>query len=144
MALIEKKRWLEGVEFGFSYIEWNTFAASHGKGAVDGVGAALKNMIWTKVRSENLNINSAQEYYHAALKYHKKTNIFFVGEAEVASNKQFLDSRFERCLKIECTDEGKKIGVASFHSFRKVDKCFIYASETSVSKRYKIQAVKLD
>ena len=31
--------------------EWNFFATSHGKGAVDGIGGSVKRMVWRKVRS---------------------------------------------------------------------------------------------
>lgn len=59
-------------DLGYQYVEWTTFAASHGKGAVDGVGAAIKNTLWHKVKSENLNINSAKEYYELAVNTCKK------------------------------------------------------------------------
>ncbi|CAH0547118.1 unnamed protein product [Brassicogethes aeneus] len=108
-------------DLGFSYIEWNTFAALHGKGAVDGVGAAVKNAIWTKVRSENINLHSARDYYYAALKYCQKTNIFFVEKKEITANSSILNLRFRKCLKIECIDE-----------------------ETSNSKKHRIKVVTFD
>lgn len=48
------------------FVKWTTFAVSHGKGAVDGVGAAVKNILWHKIKVENLKVNSSKEYYKLA------------------------------------------------------------------------------
>lgn len=32
-------------------IQWNYFATSHGKGAVDGIGGMMKHLIWNAVSS---------------------------------------------------------------------------------------------
>lgn len=79
-------------DLDYQFIEWTTFAASHGKGAVDGVGGALKNTLWHKVKSENLNVNSAKEYYELALRTYKKTNVYFISKDEIAQNQDMLNS----------------------------------------------------
>ncbi|KAL3274013.1 hypothetical protein HHI36_015431 [Cryptolaemus montrouzieri] len=32
-------------EYGFDHLEWNLFAASHGKGAFDGIGRSVKRFV---------------------------------------------------------------------------------------------------
>ena len=43
-------------------ILWHNFAAMHGKGVVDGVGAAVKPMASNKVRAENAEITNAETF----------------------------------------------------------------------------------
>lgn len=38
-------------ERGFTHLDWNFFAASHGKGAVDGLGGSVKRSVWTAVKA---------------------------------------------------------------------------------------------
>ena len=107
---------------GFSCVEWDTFAASHGKGTVDEVGASIKNTIWTKVKSVNLHLHTAKEYYSAAKKFREKPTILFVPEKYVQVNEKFLASRFDKVLKIEnISSEGTQLGLSLFHAFRKSD-----------------------
>lgn len=80
-------------DLGFWSIEWVTFATSPGKGAVDGVGAALKNMIWNRVKSENLTINSAKEYYEV-LKSSKNVTVFFKSSYEIKDDEKILNERW--------------------------------------------------
>lgn len=41
-------------KYNFSVMVWNFFAASHGKGAVDGIGGTTKRLVWTAVKLERL------------------------------------------------------------------------------------------
>ena len=43
-------------------IFWHYFAAMHGKGVVDGVGAAVKRMASNKVRAEDAKISNAETF----------------------------------------------------------------------------------
>lgn len=49
-------------EFGFQSIMWSYFATSHGKGAVDGVGAAVKMNIRRKILSRKIIVRSAKDF----------------------------------------------------------------------------------
>lgn len=130
-------------DLDFLSIEWNTFAASHGKGAVDGVGGALKNLIWKKIRSENLNINSAKEYFDVAKGVCKAIVLFYVPEEDVIENELFLSHRWECVSKIELmSDNGNKIGLSSLHTFKKYDSMHVLVGETAVSTLYKIKVIK--
>lgn len=52
--------------FGCKTIEWNYFATSHGKGAVDGVGAIIKRKVWSLTKTKNLVLNDALAFYNCA------------------------------------------------------------------------------
>ena len=47
-------------------ITWNYFAASHGKGPVDGIGGSAKRHVWNKVRSRKHHVDSARTFVLAA------------------------------------------------------------------------------
>ena len=127
-------------DLGFSCVEWDTFAVSHGKGVVDGVGASIKNTILTKVKSVNLHLHTAKEYYSAAKNFCKKATILFVPEKDVQVNEKFLASRFDKVRKIKyISSEGTKLGLSLFHAFRKSDASYLLAAQTSTSQFYKIE-----
>lgn len=44
-------------------VEWNFFASSHGKGAVDGVGGVVKRTAWQAVKARKTIITSAYEFF---------------------------------------------------------------------------------
>ena len=44
------------------HIIWNFSATSHGKGPVDGVGAAVKRETANKIRTRQLNINNLDDF----------------------------------------------------------------------------------
>lgn len=54
------------LEYGVKHLEWNFFAASHGKGAVDGLGGSIKRQVWTAVRSRQALVNSSQDFFDVA------------------------------------------------------------------------------
>ena len=47
-------------------IHWNSFATSHGKGVVDGIGGTVKRAVWRYVRSKQAHITNAMEYAEIA------------------------------------------------------------------------------
>lgn len=48
------------------HIRWNYFATSHGKGPVDGIGGALKRLVWRKVQSRSSCVYNAKQFITAA------------------------------------------------------------------------------
>jgi hypothetical protein len=48
--------------YSLSILQWNFFAASHGKGPVDGVGAIAKKTVWNAVKSRKCRVSSAQDF----------------------------------------------------------------------------------
>lgn len=57
--------------------EWVFFATSHGKGAVDGIGGCIKRMVWSKVKTREVTINSAKDFFECARAV-KKVKVIFV------------------------------------------------------------------
>lgn len=135
-------------DLDYQFIEWTTFAASHGKGAVDGVGGALKNTLWHKVKSENLNVNYAKEYYELALRTCKKTNVYFISKDEIAQNQDMLNSRWTKVRKVEykikLNNKEKVIGLNSLHYFEKHNANHVLAGVTAKSKLKKIKVLDSD
>ena len=48
------------------HVEWNYFAAGHGKGAVDAIGGQVKRMVWTAVKARSVSTSSPDEFYLVA------------------------------------------------------------------------------
>lgn len=132
------------------FVEWTTFAASHGKGAVDGVGAVVKNLLWHKIKAENLNINSAKEYYELATTTCKKTHVFFVPKDDIKQNEDLLNNRWIKARKVQYkvkqrqNRKKKVIGLNSLHYFEKHDDSHVLAGITAKSKLKKIQVLDSD
>lgn len=133
-------------DMAFWSIEWVTFAASHGKGAVDGIGAVIKNQIWNKLKSKNLSINTAEEYYQEV---GKTCNIqdYYVPKEDIKSNEILLDRRLESLVKdislkvasVETNSKDKsKLGLQSFHLFERLDSTSVSAGRTATSELRKL------
>ena len=50
-------------------IEWNYNEAHHGKGPMDGIGGTIKNVVYRKVKTGKVIVNSAKEFHEAANKF---------------------------------------------------------------------------
>lgn len=57
--------------------DWNFFATSHGKGAVNGVGGTLKRTVWQMVKSQHVIINLPYEFFQYAKQNVKGVTILF-------------------------------------------------------------------
>lgn len=49
-------------DFGVD-ITWSFFPTSHGKGAVDGIGAVVKRTLWTSVKARKIILNTPRDFY---------------------------------------------------------------------------------
>jgi hypothetical protein len=47
-------------------MRWDFFASSHGKGAVDGIGAEVKRIVWDCVRSKKMEVTCLDEFVRCA------------------------------------------------------------------------------
>lgn len=47
--------------------QWIFFAASHGKGAVDGLGGTVKRVAWTGMKSRKVILNSAEDLFQRSV-----------------------------------------------------------------------------
>lgn len=87
-------------EFGCKRLEWNYFATSHGKGAVDGIGAIVKRKIWQLTKTKNIILNDAVSFYNCAKKCVKGINIIFVGANEIAEISPIINQNWENLPNI--------------------------------------------
>lgn len=74
--------------------EWNFFASSHGKGAVDGVGGTLKRQVWRLVKARKAIVEDAKSFCDVAKK-HSNIIIMPINSPAIVANKAFLDEKWE-------------------------------------------------
>lgn len=101
-------------EFEIKDVEWHFFATSHGKGAVDGIGAQIKRLAWMQVLSEKTIINSALDFYNAVKEKDIKIKVIFVKGEDISASKSELDERFRDALAIP--------NIQKMHHFKTVEK----------------------
>ncbi|XP_063222679.1 uncharacterized protein LOC134531076 isoform X2 [Bacillus rossius redtenbacheri] len=80
--------------------DWNYFATSHGKGAVNGVGGTLKRTVWRKVKSRQEIVNSPVEFFQCTERNVKGVTVIFISAEEVKSSSSLLDERWEKVQPI--------------------------------------------
>lgn len=73
---------------GFEYVTWNFTEASHGKGAPDGVGGALKNLA-DRIVAYGTNIPDANTLYKQ-LEAHSSVRLYMVTEDEINSGHELI------------------------------------------------------
>lgn len=113
-------------EYGFDHLEWNFFAASHGKGAVDGLGGSVKRSVWIAVKSRKAIVNSPFEFYDLARSLSKNIIFKFVAKEEVKQKIAMLDNQREGLKNIP--------GIQSKHFFQFGDAHNISVARTSLSQ----------
>lgn len=113
-------------EYGFNHLEWNFFAASHGKGAVDGIGGIVKRSVWIAVKSRKAIVNNALEFYDLARSLSKNIFFKFVAKEEVKEKIAMLDDQWEGVKNIP--------GIQSKHFFQSEEAHKISVARTSLSQ----------
>lgn len=73
---------------GFEYVTWNFTEASHGKGAPDGVGGALKNLA-DRIVAYGTNIPDANTL-HEQLAAHSSVRLYMVTTDEISSGLELI------------------------------------------------------
>ena len=64
-------------------VEWNYNEAHHGKGPMDGIGGTVKNVVYRQVKSGNVTINSAKQFFDAANRFVPIITTLFQNEEDV-------------------------------------------------------------
>lgn len=108
-------------------LTWDTFASGHGKGAVDAVGGNLKRMVWLLVKSRQVRINTAKEYFEFAAKKAKKICVLWVPSTDVEGSSPMLTERWKKVLELK--------GIQNFHHFERVNETSISAACTVKSSK---------
>ncbi|CAH0383441.1 unnamed protein product [Bemisia tabaci] len=77
-------------------LTWQFNATSHGKGAVDGVGAVLKEFLWSAVRSRKVLLPDAKSCHEYATEHLQGITTFYAPKEEIAVYQKFLEARWGR------------------------------------------------
>lgn len=105
--------------------EWNFFATSHGKGAVDAVGGLIKRLVWTEIRSRRVDVGDAYTFYMCAKNKVNNINVIYIDNSETEKYKEMLDERWKNVRKIN--------QIQAKHHFQKIDNCRLLTKRTSNS-----------
>lgn len=87
-------------DFGIPIVQWSFFASSHGKGAVDGVGATVKRAVWTTVKARRCIVSTAEEFAKCAESQLKGIKIILVTKEEIKKYEDFLTARWKTVCPI--------------------------------------------
>jgi hypothetical protein len=77
-------------------IRWFFHATSHGKCIVDGIGGNLKNIVFSRVKSQKIILNSAHDFFLCASKHTEGIEVLFVGKQVVKNDSKILKPYFNR------------------------------------------------
>lgn len=85
--------------------DWSFFETAHGKGAVDGIGGAVKNRVWRAVLQGKEVVNNAKSFFEVALKISPDSaiKIIFVSKDFVEVEMQKLKERHSICKSVPDT-----------------------------------------
>lgn len=67
--------------------DWSFFATTHEKGPVDGMGGLIKRRIYQEVKSRNVVVNSANEFYNSVMKIIPGVKMLFVSRDHISQVK---------------------------------------------------------
>ena len=104
--------------------DWSFFATSHGKGPIDGIGGEVKRSVWRDVLKGNVVVNSALEFYEAAIKLNKTITVLYVKQEEIQEVADNLQERWNDCKTIP--------GTHSFHYVVPVSGAVVACGKNSV------------
>lgn len=107
-------------------ITWNFFAMSQGKGAVDGIGGAVKRTVWRHIKAGKVTISTPEEYASVASKLIPNVIIQYISSDEIISNTESLLSYWEKILPVP--------NIHSVHSVKATSHNEILVSDTSLSE----------
>lgn len=94
-------------KFNFESIMWSYFATSHGKGAVDGIGAAVKMNIRRKIMSRRITVESGRDFVE---KYSGNVNVILYEDTNIQ------DKLFEYTVNSIFENSRPIPRIASMHS----------------------------
>lgn len=88
------------VHFGCEELEWNYFATSHGKGAVDGVGAVVKRKVWQIQKTKKDALQNAFSFYECARHNISGVNLCFISTDDIAKVSEKMNAKWETAKNI--------------------------------------------
>ena len=75
---------------------WNYNEKSHGKGSMDGVGGTVKNIIFRKVKSGFVTINTPLEFHQAVLKLIPSIHNVYLADTDVRSKPENIEQELKK------------------------------------------------
>lgn len=85
-------------DFGFAS-DWSFFETAHGKGPVDGIGAAVKRAVWMKVIQNKAVISTAKEFFELSKILNDTITVLFTSSGENEEKRKILKTRWEKMIK---------------------------------------------
>nr|CAD7586086.1 unnamed protein product [Timema genevievae] len=91
---------------------WYSFATSHGKGAVDGIGPVVERVVCSRAKQCKVRIDNAEDFVAAAAAFSsvEHVKIIHIFPEETERNKEMLDERWKFAIGIDT--------VQSLHFFK--------------------------
>lgn len=66
------------------HVQWNYFATSHGKGAVDGIGGSIKRLVWNAVASRRAPpVTDAKSFHEVATTLNSSISVHLMEKREI-------------------------------------------------------------
>ena len=129
------------LDFGIQ-ATWSFFETAHGKGAVDGVGGAVKHAVCREILQDHAVVNSAEEFAKVANKECQKVKLLYIPKEEITQAKEHLLQRWNACLAIPETHSihyvaklsDTTVSVAKNSQFLKQDTCMQHVRVSSSVK----------
>jgi len=111
--------------------EWNFFATSHGKGACDGIGAAVKRSTAkaSLQRPVHAQIVTAKDMFSHCVSTFQNIHFFFVSDDEITIAREHLQQRFSAAITIK--------GTQRFHRFKPISSTKIEVYDLSSNRPLK-------
>ena len=87
------------LDFG-TQATWSFFETAHGKGAVDGVGGAIKRAVWRAILQDRAVVNSAEEFARVAENECLKVKVLYIPKEDITQAEEQLHQRWNACIPI--------------------------------------------
>ncbi|XP_063241124.1 uncharacterized protein LOC134541539 [Bacillus rossius redtenbacheri] len=118
--------------------EWNFFASSHGKGAVDGIGGTVKRFVWIGVKAKRIQVATAKDFHDYIDKNLKGITSVYISKEQVVqtSESSQLYDRWQCVLPIP--------NIQSCHHFRVYDQKNLLIAKTAKSEMEKTSICYVD
>ena len=122
---------------------WSFFETAHGKGAVDGVGGAIKRAVWRAILQDRAVVNSAEEFARVAENECLKVKVLYIPKEDITQAEEQLHQRWNACIPAPETHSihyvaklsDTTVSVAKNSQFLKQDTCMEHVLLSSFGPR---------
>ena len=116
-------------------LNWNFFATSHGKGAVDGIGGTVKRNVWLETLSRQAVVNTLEDFSNVAMTKEQKIDVIPVSAKviEASASEMELDNAFASSKPVKSIKKMHFVSVLANGSI----KCKEFSSKVDISEESK-------